>query len=106
MIFSIEPPSSEDEIPLDPNELTTVPTSSLDALPISEELRPASSRFDTEAVVIFLKMVSYAVNPESTELSGRYWFRPFTDLTMLLTITLMTFIASSESDNPMDANFD
>ena len=70
-------PSSEDEIPLDPNELTTVPTNSLDALPISEELRPASSRFDTEPVVIFLKMVSFAFNPESTELSGRYWFRPF-----------------------------
>ena len=53
VICSIEPPKSEDEIPLDPKELIAVSTSSLDAFPISEELRPASSRLETDVVAIF-----------------------------------------------------
>ena len=51
---------------------------------------------------MILKIVSNAVKPESTELLGRYWFRPFTDLTMLLTITLMTLMASNESESPIE----
>ncbi|MDP7096864.1 MAG: hypothetical protein QGI04_06240, partial [Candidatus Poseidoniia archaeon] len=82
-----------------------VPTSSLDAFPISEELKPASSRFETEVEVIFLKIVSVAVAPDSAEVLGKYWLRPLTDLTMLLTITLMTLMASEESESPRSESF-
>ena len=100
MILSSAPPISDEEIPPEPSEPTAVPTNSLDAFPMSDEVRPASSKFETEVEVIFLKIVSVAVAPDSAELLGRYWLRPLTDFTILLTITLMTLMASEESDNP------
>ena len=102
VIFSSTPPISAEDIPPDPREPTTVPTSSLDACPISVELRPASSRFETEVEVIFLKIVSVAVAPLSAEVLGKYSLRPLTDLTILLTITLMTLMASDESESPIE----
>ena len=105
VILSSVPPISVEDIPPDPREPTTVPTSSLDACPISVELRPASSRFETEAAVIFLKMVSVAVAPVSAEVLGKYSLRPLTDLTILLTITLMTLMASEESESPRSESF-
>ena len=75
VILSNAPPNSDEESPPDPREPTTVSTSSLEALPISVELKPASSRFATDVEVILLRTVSVAVDPDSAEalgsLSGR-----------------------------------
>ncbi len=71
VILSSAPPISEAVIPLEPSELTMVPTNSLEAVPMSVELRPASSRLATEAAVIPLSTVSVAVAPVSAELPGR-----------------------------------
>ena len=48
VILSNAPPTSEEEIPAEPRDPTTVPTNSLDAAPISEALKPASSNLETE----------------------------------------------------------
>ena len=42
----------------------------------------------------------------SAEELGRYWLLPLTDLTILLTITLMTLIVSSELEIPIEDSFD
>ena len=55
VIFSRAPPISDEERPPEPRDPTTVPTSSLEALPISVELKPASSRFATDVEVILLQ---------------------------------------------------
>ena len=49
-------------------------------------------------------MVSVTVAPLSAEELGRYWLLPLTDLTMLLTITLMTLIVSVELESPAEAS--
>ena len=70
VILSNAPPISDEEIPADPRDPTTVPTNSLEAAPISEAHKPASSSLETEVEVIFLKMVSVAVAPLSAEELG------------------------------------
>ena len=104
MILSIAPPSSVNESPPEPREPTTVPTSSLEAVPISVELKPASSRFATDVEVIFFRTVSVAVDPDSAEALGRYSLLPLMDLTRLLPMTLMTLIVSDEFESPTVAN--
>ena len=104
MIFSRAPPISVEEIPPEPREPTTVPTSSLEAEPISAELKPASSRFATDVEVILLRTVSVAVDPDSAEALGRLELLPLIDLTRLLTITLMTLIVSDEFESSTVAN--
>ena len=71
MIFSRAPPISVAEIPPEPREPTTVSTSSLEAVPISAELKPASSRLATDVEVILFKTVSVAVESLSAEVLGR-----------------------------------
>ena len=105
MILSRAPPNSDEESPPEPREPTTVPTSSLEALPISVELKPASSRFATDVEVILLRTVSVAVDPDSAEALGRLELLPLMDLTRLLTITLMTLIVSDEFESPTVASF-
>ena len=97
MIFSRAPPISVAEIPPEPREPTTVSTSSLEAVPISAELKPASSRLATDVEVILLKTVSVAVESLSAEALGRLTLLPLTpiDLTRLLTITFITLIDSA-----------
>ena len=73
---------------------------------MSSELRPASSKLDTEVAVIFLNMVSVAVAPLSAEELGKYSLLPLTDLTMLLTITLTTLIVSEELEIPIEESLD
>ena len=104
MIFSRAPPISDEESPPEPRDPTTVPTSSLEALPISVELKPASSRFATDVEVIFLRTVSMAVDPDSAEALGSLSLLPLMDLTRLLAITLMTFIVSDEFESPTVAS--
>ena len=96
MILSRAPPSSVAESPPQPREPTTVSTSSLEALPISVELKPASSRFATDVEVILLRTVSVAVDPDSADALGRLALLPLIDLTRLLPITLITLIVSSD----------
>ena len=67
VILSSAPPNSDELIPPDPREPTTVSTSSLEALPISAELKPASSRLATDVEVILLNTVSVGVDPDSVE---------------------------------------
>ena len=83
MILSNAPPISVEAIPAEPRDPTTVPTSSLEAAPTSDALKPASSSWETEVEVIFLKIVSVAVAPVSAEEAGRFALLPLTDLTML-----------------------
>ena len=104
MILSNAPPSSVDERPPEPREPTTVSTSSLEALPISVELKPASSRLAMDVEVILLRTVSVAVDPDSAEALGRYSLLPLMDLTRLLPMTLMTLIVSDEFESPTVAN--
>ena len=104
MILSIAPPSSVEESPPEPREPTTVSTSSLEAVPISVELKPASSRFATDVEVIFFRTVSVAVDPDSAEALGSLSILPLMDLTRLLAITLMTFIVSDEFESPTVAS--
>jgi len=99
------PPSSVEESPPEPREPTTVSTSSLEALPISVGLKPASSRFATDVEVIFLRTVSVAVDPDSADALGRLALLPLIDLTRLLPITLMTLIVSDEFESPTVASF-
>ena len=106
MILSSAPPSSEAEIPPKPKEPTIVPSSSLVAATTSVELKPASSRLATEVAVIFFRTVSVAVSPVSAELLGRYSFLPLSDLTRLLTMTLMTLMVSVELVRPMEESLD
>ena len=105
MILSNAPPSSVDERPPEPREPTTVPTSSLEALPISVELKPASSRLAMDVEVILLRTVSVAVDPDSAEALGNLSLLPLMDLTRLLTMTLMTLIVSDEFESPTVASF-
>ena len=105
MILSMAPPSSVEESPPEPREPTTVSTSSLEALPISVGLKPASSRFATDVEVIFLRTVSVAVDPDSADVLGRLALLPLIDLTRLLPITLMTLIVSDEFESPTVASF-
>ena len=102
MIFSRAPPISVAEIPPEPREPTTVSTSSLEAVPISAELKPASSRLATDVEVILLKTVSVAVESLSAEALGRLAILPVMpiDLTRLLPITLITLIVSDEFESP------
>ena len=106
MIFSRAPPISVAEIPPEPREPTTVSTSSLEAVPISAELKPASSRLATDVEVILLKTVSVAVESLSAEALGRLTLLPLTpiDLTRLLPITLITLIVSDEFESPTVAS--
>ena len=104
MIFSRVPPISVTEIPPEPREPTTVSTSSLEAVPISAELKPASSRLATDVEVILLKTVSVAVESLSAEALGRLALLPLIDLTRLLPITLITLIVSVEVDSPTVAS--
>ena len=71
VILSSAPPNSDEVSPPKPREPTTVSTSWLEALPISVELKPASSRFATDVEVILLRTVSVAVDPDSAEALGR-----------------------------------
>jgi len=105
VILSSAPPNSDEERPPEPREPTTVSTSSLEALPISVELKPASSRFATDVEVILLRTVSVAVDPDSAEALGSLSLLPLMDLTRLLTITLMTLIVSDEFESPTVASF-
>jgi len=102
VIFSRAPPISVAEIPPEPREPTTVSTSSLEAVPISAELKPASSRLATDVEVILLKTVSVAVESLSAEALGRLAILPVMpiDLTRLLPITLITLIVSDEFESP------
>ena len=104
VILSSAPPNSDEESPPDPREPTTVSTSSLEALPISVELKPASSRLATEVEVILFRTVSVAVDPDSAEVLGSLSLLPLMDLTRLFPITLMTLIVSDESESPTVAN--
>ena len=104
MIFSRAPPISVAEIPPEPREPTTVSTSSLEAVPISAELKPASSRLATDVEVILLKTVSVAVESLSAEALGRLALLPLIDLTRLLPITLITLIVSDEFESPTVAS--
>ena len=104
VILSSAPPNSDEESPPDPREPTTVSTSSLEALPISAELKPASSRLATDVEVILFRTVSVAVEPDSAEALGRLALLPLMDLTRLLPITLMTLIFSDDSEGPTVAN--
>ena len=104
MILSSAPPNSDKVRPPEPMDPTIVPTSSLEALPISVELKPASSRFATDVEVILLRTVSVAVDPDSAEVLGRLALLPLTDLTRLLAITLMTLIVSDEFESPTVAS--
>ena len=104
MIFSRAPPISVAEIPPEPRAPTTVSTSSLEAVPISVELKPASSRLATDVEVILLRTVSVAVDPDSAEALGRLELLPLMDLTRLLPITLMTLIVSDEVESPTVAS--
>ena len=97
MIFSRAPPISVEEIPPEPREPTTVPTSSLEAVPISAELKPASSRLEMDVEVILHRTVSVAVDPDSADALDRLALLPLIDLTRLLPMTLMTLIVSDES---------
>ena len=81
-----------------------MPTSSLEALPISAELKPASSRFATAVEVILLRTVSVAVESDSAEVLGRLVLLPLMDLMRLLPITLMTLIVSAEFESPTVAS--
>ena len=98
------PPSSVEESPPEPRDPTTVPTSSLEAVPISVELKPASSKFATDVEVIFLRTVSVAVDPDSADALGSLSLLPLMDLTRLFPITLMTLIASNEFESPTVAS--
>ena len=104
MIFSRAPPISVAEIPPEPREPTTVSTSSLEAVPISAELKPASSRFATDVEVILLRTVSVAVDPDSADALGSLSLLPLIDLTRLLPITLITLIVSDEFESPTVAS--
>ena len=104
MIFSIAPPSSVAETPPEPMEPTTVSTSSLEAAPISVELKPASSRLATDVEVILLRTVSVTVDPDSADALGSLSLLPLIDLTRLLPITLITLIFSDEFESPTVAN--
>ena len=104
VILSRAPPSLVEERPPEPREPTTVSTSSLEALPISVELKPASSRFATDVEVILLRTVSVAVDPDSAESLGSLSLLPLMDLTRLLPITLMTLIVSDELESPTVAS--
>ena len=104
MILSRAPPNSDEESPPEPREPTTVSTSSLEAVPISVELKPASSRFATDVEVILLRTVSVAVDPDSAEALGSLSLLPLMDLTRLLPMTLMTLIVSDESESPTVAS--
>ena len=104
VILSSAPPNSDEERPPEPREPTTVSTSSLEALPISVELKPASSRFATDVEVILLRTVSVAVDPDSAEALGSLSLLPLMDLTRLLPITLMTLIVSDEFESPTVAS--
>ena len=79
MILSRAPPISVEEIPPEPIDPTIVPTSSLEALPISVELKPASSRLEMDVEVILLRTVSVAVEPDSAEALGRLELLPLMD---------------------------
>jgi len=105
VILSSAPPNSVAETPLEPKEPTTVSTSSLEALPISVEFKPASSRFATDVDVIFLRTVSVAVDPDSAEVLGSLSLLPLMDFTRLLLITLITLIVSDEFERPTVASF-
>ena len=104
MILSRAPPNSVEERPPDPREPTTVPTSSLEAVPTSVGLKPASSRLETDVEVILLRTVSVAVDPDSAEALGSLVLLPLMDLTRLLPITLMTLIVSEEFESPTVAS--
>ena len=81
--------------PHDPREPITVSTISLDAVPTSEDPRPASSMNATEVAVINFNTVSFAVKPDSAEVLGRYSLLSLRDLHRLLTITFITLIDSA-----------
>ena len=100
VILSSAPPNSDKVRPPEPRDPTIVPTSSLEAVPISVELKPASSRFATDVEVIFLRTVSVAVDPDSAEALGRLVLLPLMDLTRLLTMTLITLIILDGSETP------
>ena len=104
VILSRAPPNSDEESPPEPRDPTTVPTSSLEAVPISVELKPASSKFATDVEVIFLRTVSVAVDPDSADALGSFSLLPLMDLTRLFPITLMTLIASNEFESPTVAS--
>ena len=104
VILSSAPANSDEVSPPEPREPTTVPTSSLEALPISAELKPASSRFATAVEVILLRTVSVAVESDSAEVLGRLVLLPLMDLMRLLPITLMTLIVSAEFESPTVAS--
>ena len=104
MILSSAPPNSDKVRPPEPRDPTIVPTSSLEAVPISVELKPASSRLETDVEVILLRTVSVAVDPDSAEALGSLSLLPLMDLTRLLTITLMTLIVSDEFESSTVSN--
>ena len=104
VILSRAPPNSDEVRPPEPREPTTVSTSSLEALPISVELKPASSRFATDVEVILLRTVSVSVDPDSADALGRLALLPLIDLTRLLPITLMTLIVYDEFESPTVAS--
>ena len=104
MILSRAPPNSVEVRPPEPRDPTIVPTSSLEAVPISAELKPASSRLEMDAEVILLRTVSVTVDPESAEVLSRLELLPLIDLTRLLPITFITLIFSDELESPTVAS--
>jgi hypothetical protein len=78
--------------------------SSLEAAPISVELKPASSRLATDVEVLLLRTVSVTVDPDSADALGSLSLLPLIDVTRLLPITLITLIFSDEFESPTVAN--